>query len=330
MEKTKAVIELGTNKWRLAMINSRGENVFYKDHPSKKSMTDRKIGEDYLFACLNDFSEELKKQGLDINDSRNVRSIATEGFRVGENSEQLIKQIKEKLGLEIEIISAKREAELSLYAIVNSSEQSNKNKLIIDMGGGSTDLALYVAEENEVVGTVSLIGSRFFLEKVNSSKGNRQNVFAKEEEKIHQKIENFKGKTNFDVYSDNLEIITNTAAIMRIASKEDQNKKFIPLDMVGQKKKALNLMLSMEKISRMSPQEVFELGYAGFNSAPQTITGAFIIKEVLAALDLDKNQKISFSLKGPKEGVAMEMFAREKSQNDLSAKILYTKKMSSR
>ncbi|MDD4556995.1 MAG: hypothetical protein PHE89_06710 [Alphaproteobacteria bacterium] len=314
MGQNKAVIEFGTNKWRVGVINPQGETVFYKDFSSKRNMVDSKIGEDYLFACLNDFSDELKKFDLDIKDKTDVRIIATEGFRDGENSADVIAKIKQKIGVEIEIISAKREAELFAKAIIADKEQqNNKNKLIVDMGGGSTDIALYSAKEKKVVGTLSLIGSRFLLEKLDKSKEFRDDVLKNEEENLQTQIEKFKKEVGFEAYAGELDVVTNTSSVMRILSKKAGHEKFLPEEVDGQKINSLELMLILQELSQMHPKDVYKRGYSGFKAAPQIVTGSFIFKETLAVFNLDKNQEVRASLKGPKEGLAGEMFNKNKS-----------------
>lgn len=67
---------------------------------------------------------------------------ATSAMRESENGEELVEQIKNDLGIIINIIDGNREAELVNKAI--SSFLTDKNYLHIDVGGGSTELNLYI------------------------------------------------------------------------------------------------------------------------------------------------------------------------------------------
>lgn len=68
---------------------------------------------------------------------------ATSAMRESENGAELADQVREELGITINIIDGNREAELINKAI--SSFLTAKPYLHIDVGGGSTELNLYVA-----------------------------------------------------------------------------------------------------------------------------------------------------------------------------------------
>jgi exopolyphosphatase / guanosine-5'-triphosphate,3'-diphosphate pyrophosphatase len=68
---------------------------------------------------------------------------ATSAMRESENGSQLADEVQEELGITINIIDGNREAELINKAI--SSFLTEKTYLHIDVGGGSTELNLYVA-----------------------------------------------------------------------------------------------------------------------------------------------------------------------------------------
>lgn len=67
---------------------------------------------------------------------------ATSAMRESENGIEVVQQVKDELGLTIEVIDGIREAELVNSAI--SSYLVSKTYLHIDVGGGSTELNLYV------------------------------------------------------------------------------------------------------------------------------------------------------------------------------------------
>lgn len=67
---------------------------------------------------------------------------ATSAMREAENGHQLVNEVHEELGITINIIDGIREAEITNRAI--SSYLSDKTYLHIDVGGGSTELNLYV------------------------------------------------------------------------------------------------------------------------------------------------------------------------------------------
>lgn len=64
--------------------------------------------------------------------------IATEALRRAGNGKQIIELIKNRIGIQVELISGEKEAYLGFYGIVNSF--SLRNYLMVDIGGSSTEL----------------------------------------------------------------------------------------------------------------------------------------------------------------------------------------------
>ena len=90
---------------------------------------------------------------------------ATSAMRESENGATLVQQVQDELGIVIEVIDGHREAELVNGAI--SSYLQDKTYLHIDVGGGSTELNLYV--KGQKIKTRSFkIGSVRILERSDS------------------------------------------------------------------------------------------------------------------------------------------------------------------
>jgi exopolyphosphatase / guanosine-5'-triphosphate,3'-diphosphate pyrophosphatase len=68
-----------------------------------------------------------------------VLAAATNAFRIAKNSSSIIAEVKELFGIEINIITGDQEAELSYFGAV-SAFTDDKTKLVIDIGGGSTEI----------------------------------------------------------------------------------------------------------------------------------------------------------------------------------------------
>jgi len=91
-------------------------------------------------------------------------ACATSALREANNASEVIKEVKKKTGIEIQVIDGKREAEI--IATTNIFESINKNRtfLFIDVGGGSTEFSVLVKGERVVsksfkVGTVRMINN---------------------------------------------------------------------------------------------------------------------------------------------------------------------------
>src|SRR5690606_11444193 len=71
-----------------------------------------------------------------------VRAVATNTFRVASNASHLLAQAEQALGFPIEIIAGREEARLIFSGVTHSLPQSDERRLVIDIGGGSTEFII--------------------------------------------------------------------------------------------------------------------------------------------------------------------------------------------
>jgi exopolyphosphatase len=113
------------------------------------------------WACLARFGERLAGFGR-----INVRAVATQTLREAVNRDEFVAQAEQLLGFPIEVIAGREEARLIYIGAARLLPQSNERRLVIDIGGRSTELILgraYSAQQTESfkAGSVSWT-QRFF------------------------------------------------------------------------------------------------------------------------------------------------------------------------
>lgn len=167
--KKIAAIDIGSNAMRAAFAtftddghlrvfkNYRypirlGEDVFSKGRLTKNKIIVAEEAFTELFAKLS------KHKITEVN------AVATSALRDAENSKQIIDLIKKQTGISIKIINGKKEAELIKTAIESTISLKGKIALLIDIGGGSTEITL--TKNNKILfsksyqyGTVRLLKS---------------------------------------------------------------------------------------------------------------------------------------------------------------------------
>ncbi|MEJ2195297.1 MAG: hypothetical protein P8X73_10640 [Ignavibacteriaceae bacterium] len=89
-----------------------------------------------LLSILTDYQKIIESHNTD-----NVIVTATNAFRIADNANEIIKQIKDKFGYNVNVISGETESEYAFYGAVPKSAD-NKLSLVIDIGGGSTELII--------------------------------------------------------------------------------------------------------------------------------------------------------------------------------------------
>ena len=107
-----------------------------------------------LFSVLSEYQIIISKYNVD-----DVLVTATNPFRIAANSAEIVDRIKKQLSLNVNIISGKIEAEFAFLGAVPVPIK-NKSNLVIDIGGGSTELILGVEnnikyEKSFQIGSVS-------------------------------------------------------------------------------------------------------------------------------------------------------------------------------
>src|SRR5258706_4339339 len=68
-----------------------------------------------------------------------VRAVGTNTLRVAKNAPQFLREARAALGCAIEVIAAREEARLIYLGVAHSMPPSADNRLVVDIGGGSTE-----------------------------------------------------------------------------------------------------------------------------------------------------------------------------------------------
>lgn len=72
----------------------------------------------------------------------NVRAVGTQSLRVAKNSEEFLKKAEATLGYRIDILSGHEEARLVFKGCSHTLPKSDKRRLVVDIGGASTELVI--------------------------------------------------------------------------------------------------------------------------------------------------------------------------------------------
>ena len=139
-----ATVDLGSNSFRIEMARlDHGQLVrldYYKEPvrlgaglDADGNLTAEAI--ERGVACLGRFAERLRGLTPDA-----VRAVATQSLRSAKNPEAFLVHAQAALGYPIEIISGQEEARLIYQGVANALPKDHKTRLVVDIGGGSTEL----------------------------------------------------------------------------------------------------------------------------------------------------------------------------------------------
>jgi len=158
LAKRTAVIDIGSNSARMVIYEKTSRFAFHLIHETKSRVrisenayeNDNNLQDEALERAYNALQEFILT--LQYYKVRKVLCVATSALRDAPNRQAFIQRVKQGLQLSIKIIDGNKEAYYGGIAAANLLYLDTG--LTIDIGGGSTELALY--ENKEVTFTVSL------------------------------------------------------------------------------------------------------------------------------------------------------------------------------
>uniref|UniRef100_UPI0035B058E6 exopolyphosphatase n=1 Tax=Hylemonella sp. TaxID=2066020 RepID=UPI0035B058E6 len=141
-----AAIDLGSNSFRLEIAQfdhgllTRREYLKETVRQGNGLDEDRNLTPEAMqrgWDCLGRFAERLA--GFRKNQ---VRAVATQTLREARNREEFLARAQQILGFPIEVVSGREEARLIYQGVAHLLPQSNERRLVVDIGGRSTELIL--------------------------------------------------------------------------------------------------------------------------------------------------------------------------------------------
>jgi Exopolyphosphatase len=100
-----------------------------------------------LFLCSPSFGDECRKF-----EPLTIRAVATSAVREASNQKDFVSRVKKEAGLEIEVISWEEEANLMIKGVLWKLPNIEKDILVFDIGGGSTEFLL--ARDRKIISSV--------------------------------------------------------------------------------------------------------------------------------------------------------------------------------
>ncbi|WP_135455571.1 exopolyphosphatase [Vibrio echinoideorum] len=138
-----AAIDLGSNSFHMVVAQVFDQHLqLVSRHKQKVRLGDGLDAHQYLsknaiergLECLTLFAERLTDFEVD-----DVRVVATHTLRKAKNAKEFLERAKTIFPFPIEIISGQEEARI-IYNGVEHTQIASKTKLVIDIGGGSTEI----------------------------------------------------------------------------------------------------------------------------------------------------------------------------------------------
>lgn len=142
----RAVIDVGTNSVKLLVADVDGREV----HPVCEDSKQTRLGQGFYethrlqpepIAKTAQAVSNFALRARDLGAAR-IRVIATSAARDAANSQDLLSALEIVSGLKVEIISGEQEAEWVFQGVTTDPDLAAQPLLLLDVGGGSTELIL--------------------------------------------------------------------------------------------------------------------------------------------------------------------------------------------
>ncbi len=155
-----AAVDLGSNSFRLHIGQDCGGAIrivktarepirLAAGLDAQGNLTEE--AKDAALECLQRFRALLDTYRLDA-----VRVVATNTLRIARNARSFLPRAEEAIGHSIEIISGEEEGRLIYMGVAGFLDRASERRLVIDIGGGSTEIILGRGQEIRHVESFSI------------------------------------------------------------------------------------------------------------------------------------------------------------------------------
>jgi len=165
-----AAIDIGSNAVRLLITSVSPGDPDERQHKLHKIRFPLRLGqESFVSGKISD--DKVKqlvrlmiafKQLMTAYDVNAYRACATAALRNAVNAHEIIAEIKNEAELDIEVIDGQEESFITYRSHFGENTEKEKNQVLVDVGGGSTEISLIVGgaliqSKSYDIGTIRLL-----------------------------------------------------------------------------------------------------------------------------------------------------------------------------
>ncbi len=147
-KRTIAAIDVGTNSIHLVVVQIQPELPSFHIIAQEKDTVrlgdrDPKTGHLTQEAMERGFASLRRCRELAASmNAEEIIAVATSAVREAPNGQDFIRQVEKEIGLSIDLISGEEEARRIYLGVLSGMELDQQPHIVIDIGGGSTELVL--------------------------------------------------------------------------------------------------------------------------------------------------------------------------------------------
>lgn len=322
-----AAIDLGTNSCRLVIATPTTTSFRVVETFSKVVRLGEGIIQD------NELSSRAMKRTLQaLKVCRGVideympitasRFVATAACRRAKNVAQFVDMVKRDAGIELEVISSKEEARLSVVGCLPLLNRNIKRVLVFDIGGGSTQISLARVTDfgkTFIEGFVSLpygvvtvseafAGHEMSTLEYSTVMERTQNILAEFEEKYH---------ISEAIQNQEIQVIGTSGTVTVLGAVHLKLPRYNRSAVDGIAISAPDVAATVNKIKTMGSEGRYKHPCIGQSKSDLTLAGCAIIEAITRFWPISE---ITVADRGIREGILLDLMHSHKKQT------LYKKK----
>lgn len=305
-----AAIDIGTNSLHIVIVKIEAALPSFTIVAREKEtirLGDRNLitGElkpeimNKAMACLGRFKTIAYSLGV-----TSIVAVATSAVRESPNGKEFLQQIETQVGLTVDLISGPEEARRIYLGVLSGMEFNNQPHIIIDIGGGSTELILGDSEEprsltSTKIGAVRLTGELVHSDPITETEFKYLQAYARG--MLERSVEEVQGKLKIGDFP---RLIGTSGTIETIATIHAREKLgLVPSTLNGYQFSLQDLRTWVIRLRRMTNIERAAIPGIPEKRSEVILAGAVILQEAMTLLGVESLTVCERSLR---EGVIVD------------------------
>ncbi|WP_197320527.1 Ppx/GppA phosphatase family protein [Saccharomonospora sp. NB11] len=232
-----------------------------------------------------------------------VMSFATSAIRDAVNAAEVLQRVVDETGIDLRVLSGEQEAELTFLAVRRWFGWSAGRLLVLDIGGGSLEIAMGVDEEPELAESLPLGAGRLTRTRFTNDPPTRAEVISTMAW-LDEQLSDLSERVGLAGVPDR---VVATSKTFRTLARLTGAAPSSAGPRVSRVLTHAGLRQLIAFISRMSSEDLAQLEGVSPSRAHQLVAGALVAESTMRALSLDSVEICPWALR---EGVILQRLDR--------------------
>ncbi|BAZ03378.1 Ppx/GppA phosphatase family protein [Calothrix sp. NIES-3974] len=236
--------------------------------------------------------------------AQSIVAVATSAVREAPNGRELLRRVEDEVGLEVDLISGQEEARRIYLGVLSGMEFNNQPHVIIDIGGGSTEIILGDRSEERVltstkIGAVRLSTEFITTDPISDQEFNYLQAYARG--MLERSVEAVLASLPF---GENPKLVGTSGTIETLAMIHACEHLGNELNMINGYEFTLDYLQDLiNRLRRMNYQERAAIPGMSDRRAEVILAGAVILQEAMVLL---KVKSITLCERALREGIIVD------------------------